>query len=156
MITATSVQPGSFLAIVVATAVAGIIAATLRLRTIAVPVVVLELVFGVVLGPHVLGLKVTPFIAFFGNVGLGLLFFFAGYEIDVNRIRGAPLELALAGWAMSLAIAYAVGGALAAAGVVLSLVYTGSALVSTALGMLIPILSDAGELRTKLGTYLTA
>jgi Kef-type K+ transport system membrane component KefB len=156
MITATSVQPGSFLAIVVATAVAGIIASMLRLRTIAVPVVVLELVFGVVLGPHVLGLKVTPFIAFFGNVGLGLLFFFAGYEIDVNRIRGAPLELALAGWAMSLAIAYAVGGALAAAGVVLSLVYTGSALVSTALGMLIPILSDAGELRTKLGTYLTA
>ena len=156
MITATSVQPGSFLAIVVATAVAGIIASMLRLRTIAVPVVVLELVFGVILGPHVLGLKVTPFIAFFGNVGLGLLFFFAGYEIDVNRIRGAPLELALAGWAMSLAIAYAVGGALAAAGVVLSLVYTGSALVSTALGMLIPILSDAGELRTKLGTYLTA
>jgi Kef-type K+ transport system membrane component KefB len=70
------------------------------LGTTAVPVVVLELVFGVVLGPHVLGLRVTPFIAFFGNVGLGLLFFFTGYEIDVERIRGAPLKLALAGWAM--------------------------------------------------------
>jgi Kef-type K+ transport system membrane component KefB len=62
------------LAIIVATAIAGLIATTLRLGTTAVPVVVLELVFGVVLGPHVLGLKVTPFIAFFGNVGLGLLF----------------------------------------------------------------------------------
>ena len=73
------------------------VATTLRLGTIGVPVVVLELVFGVLLGPHVIGLQVTPFIAFLGNVGLGLLFFFAGYEIDVNRIRGAPLELAVAG-----------------------------------------------------------
>lgn len=45
---------------------------------------------------------------------------------------------------------------LAAAGIVLSLVYTGSALVSTAIGTLIPILSDAGELRTRFGTYLLA
>src|ERR1700744_3662010 len=123
MIAAISVDPGSFLAIVIATALAGILATTLRLGTITVPVVVLELVFGVLLGSHVIGLKGTPFIGFFGNVGLGLLFFFAGYEIEINRIRGAPLELAVAGWTMSLAIAYAVGGALAAGGVVLSLVY---------------------------------
>jgi Kef-type K+ transport system membrane component KefB len=55
---------------------------------------------------------------------------------------------------LSLVIAYALGGLLAAAGVVLSLLYTGSAMATTAIGTLIPILSDAGELRTRFGTYL--
>jgi len=117
-------------------------------------VVVLELVFGVLLGPHVIGLHVTPFLSFFSDLGLGLLFFFAGYEIDLHRIRGMPLRLGMLGWAVSLAVAYSVGGVLAAAGVVLSLIYTGSALASTALGTLLPILSDAGQMRTRLGTYL--
>ena len=47
-----------------------------------------------------------------------MLFFFAGYEIDIQRIRGRPLRLALFGWAMSLAIAYGLGGVLAAVGIV--------------------------------------
>ncbi len=125
-------------------------------RGVLVPVVVIELLLGVVLGPHVLGLHTSQFIDFFSDLGLGLLFFFAGYEIDLRRIAGGPLRLALAGWALSLAIAYAVGGVLAAAGVVLSLLYTGSALATTAIGMLIPILGDSGELRTRFGTYLLA
>jgi Kef-type K+ transport system membrane component KefB len=37
---------------------------------------------------------------------------------------------------------------------VLSLLYTGSAMATTAIGTLIPILSDAGEMRTRFGTYL--
>ena len=85
-----------------------------------------------------------------------MLFFFAGYEIDFERIRGAPLKLAAVGWIISLAIAYAVGGLLAAAGIVLSLLFTGSAIATTAIGTLIPILGDAGELKTRFGTYLLA
>jgi len=121
-----------------------------------VPVVVIELVFGVFLGPQVFGLKSDQFVQFFSDLGLGMLFFFAGYEIDLHRIMGKPLRLALLGWAISLALAYAIGGALAAAGIVLSLLYTGSALATTALGTLIPILSDTGELKTRFGTYLLA
>ena len=45
---------------------------------------------------------------------------------------------------------------LAAAGVVVSYLYTGSALATTAIGTLIPILRDTGELRTRFGTYLLA
>jgi Kef-type K+ transport system membrane component KefB len=85
-----------------------------------------------------------------------MLFFFAGYEIDFDRIRGRPLNLALAGWGISLVLAYGIGGALAAAGVVLSYLYTGSAMATTAIGTLIPILKDAGELRTRFGSYLLA
>ena len=53
-------------------------------------------------------------------------------------------------------LAYSIGGILAAAGIVLSLLYTGSAMATTAIGTLIPILSDAGELRTRFGTKLLA
>jgi Kef-type K+ transport system membrane component KefB len=99
---------------------------------------------------------VNAFTEFFSDLGLGMLFFFAGYEIDLARIRGMPLRLGIFGWAMSLAIAYSLGGLLAAAGVVLSLVYVGSALATTAIGTLLPVLSDTGELRTRFGTYLLA
>ena len=126
-------------------------------RHVFIPVVVLELVLGVVIGPQVLDIAhVDSFTEFFANLGLGMLFFFAGYEIDLGRIRGEPLRLALLGWGPSLAIAYTVGGALAAAGLVLSLVYVGSALATTAIGTLLPVLSDTGEMRTQFGTYLLA
>jgi Kef-type K+ transport system membrane component KefB len=83
-----------------------------------------------------------------------MLFFFAGYEIDVDRIKGRSLELALLGWGLSLVIAYGVGGLLEAAGIVLSLLYSGSATATTAIGTLIPILRDRGELRTQFGSYI--
>jgi Kef-type K+ transport system membrane component KefB len=96
------------------------------------------------------------FIEFFSNLGLGMLFFFAGYEIDFERIRGRPLTLGAFGWLLSIALAYGIGGALAKAGIVLSFLYTGSAMATTAIGTLIPILRDNGELKTRFGTYLLA
>jgi Kef-type K+ transport system membrane component KefB len=149
---ATAVDPAEFLAVVATGAVAGTVSVLLLARGLLVPTVVVELVLGVLIGPEVLGLETSDFIEFFGSLGLGMLFFFAGYEIDLARIAGAPLRLAALGWALSLVLAYALGGVLAAAGVVLSLVYTGSALATTAIGTLIPILSDSGELRTRFGT----
>jgi Kef-type K+ transport system membrane component KefB len=151
-----AVSPETFLAIVGAAAVCGTLTAIATSRGIVVPVVVLELLAGVLIGPQVLGLHPNGFVSFFSDLGLGLLFYFAGYEIDLQRIKGEPLRLALFGWAMSLAIAYTIGGILATTGVVLSLLYTGSALSTTAIGTLIPILSDSGELRTRFGTYLLA
>jgi Kef-type K+ transport system membrane component KefB len=150
------VEPGVFLAVVATAAVSGTLSALLGARGVVVPSVVVELLLGVLIGPQVLGLDTSEFVEFFGSLGLGMLFFFAGYEIDLKRISGEPLRLAALGWAVSLALAYTIGGVLAAAGIVVSLLYTGSALATTALGTLIPILSDSGELRTRLGTYLLA
>ena len=151
------VDAGSFLIIVATGAVAGTIASLAAARNLLLPSVVVELVLGVLVGPDVLAIAdLDSFTDFFSSLGLGMLFFFAGYEIDLRRIRGEPLRLALFGWAMSLALAYGLGGALAAAGIVFSVLYTGSALATTAIGTLIPILSDSGELRTKFGTYLLA
>ncbi len=150
------VDSTSFFLIVVSAAVASL-SVTVLPRRIAPPVVVFELFFGILIGPHGFGWASTDeFILFFSNLGLGMLFYFAGYEIDFDRIRGAPLRLGSRGWLMSIAIAYALGGILAILGVVDSLVYTGSALATTAMGTLIPILRDKGELQTRFGAYLLA
>jgi Kef-type K+ transport system membrane component KefB len=152
----TSVDAESFLVIVAVAALAALLAALVGGR-LTVPVVVIEIVAGIIVGPELLGLADDDsFIDFFSNLGLGMLFFFAGYEIDFQRIRGVPLRLAVLGWLLSLALAYGLGGLLELSGLVLSLLFTGSAMATTAIGTLIPILSDAGELRTRFGTYLLA
>jgi Kef-type K+ transport system membrane component KefB len=149
-----SVDSESFLVVVTAAALAALIGG-LAPRRLLVPVVVVETVLGILIGPELLGLaEPDEFTEFFSSLGLGMLFFFAGYEIDFERIRGIPLRLGALGWILSLALAYSLGGVLALAGVVLSLVFTGSAMATTAIGTLIPILSDARELRTRFGTYL--
>lgn len=151
-----NIDTTSFMAIVLVGAIAAMLVSALPSR-FAPPVVVLEIIFGIIIGPQVLGIaKVNDFITFFSNLGLGMLFFFAGYEIDFDRIRGKALALASWGWLVSITLAYGIGGLLAAAGIVLSFLYTGSALATTAIGTLIPILRDEGELRTRFGTYLLA
>ena len=144
----------SFLAVVVAGALAAFLSGLVSSR-LPLPVVVLEVILGIIIGPDVLGFADSDaFLNFFSNLGLGMLFFFAGYEIDFERIRGNPLRLAVLGWLLSLVLAYSIGGLLTLTGLVLSLLFTGSALATTAIGTLIPVLSDAGELRTRFGTYL--
>ena len=150
------VDAASFLVIVATAAIAGLIVTIVGPRLV-IPVVVVELVLGILVGPQVAGIaKLDPATQFFGNLGLGMLFFFAGYEINFERIRGQPLRFAGAGWVISLGLAYALAGVLAATGVVVSGLYTGSAMATTAIGTLIPILRDAGELRTRFGTHLLA
>ena len=150
------ISPETLLAIMAAVALAGTLAAFAGRAGIAVPVVVVELVSGIVLGPHVLGLQVSSTVLLFKNLGLGLLFFYAGYEIDPRRIAGRPLRLGLLGWGMSLVLAFAAVALLHWAGVAVSVVYGASAVTSTAIGVLAPVLSDTGELDTGLGRYLLA
>jgi Kef-type K+ transport system membrane component KefB len=150
------VDATSFLVIVASAAIAGLVVTALGPR-VAIPVVVVELLFGILVGPEVAGIAhVDPATDFFSRLGLGMLFFFAGYEIDFERVRGQPLKLGFTGWVISLAMAYAIAGALEAGDIVVSGLYTGSAMATTAIGTLLPILSDAGETRTRFGTYLLA
>ena len=150
------VDTTSVLVIVGIAALAGIIVMAISPK-LTIPVVVIELLLGIAIGPQVLDIaQIDDTTEFLGELGLGMLFFFAGYEIDFDRIKGRPLGLGAAGWLLSLGLAYGIGGALAAAGIVLSYLYTGSAMATTAIGTLIPILRDAGEIKTRFGTYLLA
>ena len=150
------VDSESFFVIVLVAAVAAVTVTFVPSR-FAPPVVVLELFLGILVGPQLLDIAGTDsFIDFFSNLGLGMLFFFAGYEIDFVRIRGAPVRLGGSGWLLSIVLAFGIGAILAAAGTIDSFLYVGSAMATTAIGTLIPILRDNGELKTKFGTYLLA
>jgi len=146
----------SLLVIVLTAALSAVIVLAISPRLV-IPVVVVELLLGIAIGPQALDLaSVDDTTQFLSDLGLGMLFFFAGYEIDFERIRGRPLSLAAIGWGLSLVLAFGIGGALAAAGVVVSYLFTGSAMATTAIGTLIPILRDAGELKTRFGSFLLA
>ncbi len=150
------VDTESFFVIVLVSALAAVTVATVPSRFVP-PVVVTELMLGILVGPHAFDIAATDeFTAFFSNLGLGMLFFFAGYEIDFERIRGQPLTLGVMGWVVSIVIAHAFGAVLEATGIVLSALYVSTAMATTAIGTLIPILRDGGELRTRFGTYLLA
>lgn len=120
-----------------------------------VPVVVFEIILGIIAGPSLLGwVQPTQFTDTLGELGLAMLFFVAGNEIDFRAIRGRPLARASLGWVISLVAA--MGVALLLAPTVPSAVVLGIALCSTALGTLLPILRDAKELKTPFGIAATA
>jgi Kef-type K+ transport system membrane component KefB len=122
-----------------------------------VPVVVFEVLLGVLLGPHVLGLIGSEaFIRFMHDVGMVAVMFMAGMEMDFALIRGRPLKLAVAGWGLSLAIAAL---ALAVIHPVLGIKTPPMlviALTTTGLGTLLPILRDGRLLGSPFGAMLLA
>jgi Kef-type K+ transport system membrane component KefB len=74
------------------------------------PSVVLELVLGIVLGPSVLGrVEVDEPVEVLSLVGLAILLFLSGLEIDFTKLRGRTLRVALLGFAASFAIALVLG-----------------------------------------------
>lgn len=123
-------------------------------RWVRVPVVVFELVLGIVVGPSVLGwAEASTLVDFLSEFGLAMLFFVAGTEIQVAALRGRTGRGAIAGWFISLAAGVGIGWIVAPGE---AAVVIGVALSSTALGTLIPILRDAGQLRTPFGRSVSA
>ena len=121
-----------------------------------IPQVVIFLLGGVLIGPHVLGLADTSSIQLLANIGLGFLFLLAGYELDPRLLRQQPGRLAIGGWLMSAAIAVGVTAGLTAAGYIRDYVPVGLALTTTALGTLLPILRDNNMLGGEFGRYVFA
>jgi Kef-type K+ transport system membrane component KefB len=125
-----------------------------RLR---LPSVVLEIVVGIVLGPSVLGwVHVDLPLQVLSLLGLAFLLFLAGLEIDVHQLRGKLLGLVAAGFAASLAIGLAVAGGLAAVGLVEDPLLVAIILTATSLGVVIPVLKDAGQVETGFGQLVIA
>ena len=117
-----------------------------------VPSVVLEIAFGIMVGPQVLGwVKAEGVVEALWTVGLCLLFLLAGIEIDPSRLRGRPIQLAIGGWVFSLVLGLGAGFGLYLLGLVGAPVLVAVALTTTAIGALLPILRDAGELDRKFG-----
>lgn len=120
---------------------------------IRVPIIVFELVLGIVAGPAVLGwVEPTEILEKLSDFGLAMLFFVAGSEIDFRAVSGRPLMRASLGWVISVGLGLVLGFALAPGE---GMVVIAIALSSTALGTLMPILRDAKETDTPFGRAVT-
>jgi Kef-type K+ transport system membrane component KefB len=118
---------------------------------------VLEIVAGVVLGPAVLGwVRADLPVQVLAVVGLAFLLFLAGLEIDLRGLRGRPFVLALAGFAVTLLIGLAAGVAFRAVGWVTSALLLAVTLSATSLGLVVPVLKDAGAAAGPTGQRVVA
>lgn len=118
-----------------------------------VPIIVFELMLGMLAGPAMLGwIQPHEILEKLSDFGLAMLFFVAGSEIDFRAVSGKPLMRASIGWVVSVALGVGVGFLLAPGD---GMIVIGIALSSTALGTLMPILRDARELDSPFGRVVT-
>jgi Kef-type K+ transport system membrane component KefB len=142
---------GSLFVIAAISAFVPLLVGLLRIK---VAEVVLLLGAGVVFGPQVLGLiQVDESITLLSELGLGMLFFLAGLELEAVAVRGESGRLAAFGWFASLVLAGICAVILESAGVVRDGLGVTIALTSTALGTLLPMLRDNHELDTTFGRF---
>jgi Kef-type K+ transport system membrane component KefB len=121
------------------------------------PAIVLEIVLGILIGPDVLGwVSIDTPIQVMSLLGLAFLLLLAGLEVDYERLRGNPLRLSAIGFAVSFGLALLIGFGLHAGGLVKSPLLIGIALSATSLGIVIPVLKDADQVRTPFGQLVVA
>jgi Kef-type K+ transport system membrane component KefB len=122
-----------------------------------VPSVVVELIAGIVIGPVGLGwVTFDEPLRVLSLLGLAFLLFLSGIEIEFDRLRGRLLLLTAAAFATSFGLAALAGFGLAALGLSRAPLLLAIILVATSLGVVVPTLKDAGQLRTQLGQLIIA
>ena len=121
-------------------------------RFLPVPEVVIQILLGILIGPYVLALAhPDTIVTALSDFGLTYLMFMAGTELDLAVMRKGHLGLAAGSWGASVILSLGVGVALHATGLVLDSVVVALCLTTTALTTLLPILRDAGVLRSAIG-----
>jgi Kef-type K+ transport system membrane component KefB len=113
------------------------------------PAVVLELAAGIAVGPQGLGwVEPDDAVRVVALLGLAFLLFLAGLEIEIRNLRGQRLRLALAGFAVTVALGLGLGAVVG--------LLAGIALTATSLGVVVPVLKDAGQVATDYGQQVIA
>jgi Kef-type K+ transport system membrane component KefB len=117
-----------------------------------VPAVVLEIVGGIVIGPQVLAIvRSDVHVMLLSSIGLAFLLFLAGLEVDLDRLRGPLAGLAARAFVVSMALALLAGYALNLVGTDEDPLLLAIIFVATSLGVLVPVLKDAGEIDSEFG-----
>jgi Kef-type K+ transport system membrane component KefB len=120
-----------------------------------VPGAVLQVIFGIVVGPSVLGwARIDAPVQVLSTLGLGMLLFLAGLEIDVDRLRSPLSRLAGVAFGLSFGLAVLIGFLFFLAGQVSTPILLAIILASTSAGLLLPLLKDAGEVATEFGQLI--
>jgi Kef-type K+ transport system membrane component KefB len=145
---------GNLLAVALIAVAAPLVARSIP--AIKVPAVVLEIGAGIVVGPLLGWVDVDQPIAVLSLVGLAFLLFLAGLEIDLLALRGQLLRLTVAAFGFTIGLGVAAGLAFDAAGWVGDPLFLAIALSATSLGLVVPVLKDAGLSERPVGQYTIA
>ena len=122
------------------------------IKPVKVPSPVVEIVAGIIVGPSLLGwVKIDQPINTIALLGLAFLLFLAGLEIDLRGTMASELRAPLIAFAGSLILGLCAGAAFHAVGWVRNPLFLAITLASTSLGLVLPVLQDAGLTKTDLG-----
>ena len=145
------------LSLSVVLAIAVVVPILVDFTRIRVAEVVFLIVGGAVFGPQMIG-WITPSSALtlLSELGMGLLFFLAGMQIDAARLRGRAGRLGATSWLVSVVVATVLSVLLALGDVPVASIGMAIALTTTALGALLPMLKDSGEIETPFGRLFNA
>jgi Kef-type K+ transport system membrane component KefB len=147
----------SFTSVAVVAAIAVVAPLGVAFSGLRLPAIVVEILLGIVVGPQVLGWASNDEpVAVMSLIGLAFLLLLAGLEIDFGRLRGRLLRLTALGYALSFALAVVVGFLLKAGDLVRSPLLVAIILSATGLGVILPILKDAGQTSTSFGQVVIA
>ena len=122
-----------------------------------IPSSVVEISAGILVGPALLDLvHADATIQVFARLGVAILLFLAGLELDFGKLRGRPLKLGIWAYVLSLVIGLVICLPLGAADVIINPLLVAIILSSTSLGIVAPVLKDTGLLDTNTGRFVIA
>ncbi len=125
--------------------------------SVMLPSVVLEIIAGIVIGPSVLAIvHVDQSVSVIAVLGLAFLLFLAGLEIEFDKLRGPVLRVTMMAFVLSFGIALLVALLLKTTGLIETPLLITIILCATSLGVLIPVLKDAGEISSTFGQLIVA
>lgn len=141
--------------VVIAAAVAAPVLAGLAPR-LRLPAVALEIVLGLVLGPAVLDVvQVDLTLSLLSTLGVGYLLFLAGLELDLTTLHGRTGPV-FASFGVTCGLGLVFAGAIHLWDVHDQPLLLAIALASTSLGLVVPILREAGQTRNEFGQTVMA
>ena len=134
-----------------------------RFTVVSIPIVVGEIVAGIVIGQSGLNLvEFSPTLNFLSEFGFAFLMFLSGLEVDISKLSSAgnaddgpgwkrPVPMAFILLAITIGLALVFGYALTALDLARSPLLMALILSTTSLGIVVPILKERGISSTKYG-----
>ncbi len=134
-------QSVSLFLVVLATFIAPFISKIIKL-----PVVITEILIGIVLGPTLFNIvEVSGFLHFLSEFGFLLLMFYVGLEIETEHVSGKLILINIAAFVINIGLSFAIVKMLS-----LNFIWV-ALLVSTSVGIVVGILKELNILNHKIG-----
>ncbi|WIG60822.1 MAG: hypothetical protein OJF49_003570 [Ktedonobacterales bacterium] len=116
------------------------------------PLVVVEIVAGIVIGPYGLHWVTSDAaVQIFSSIGLAFLLFLAGIEVNIRKLRGPILKLAGSAYLLTIVLSFLAAIMLGALRLVIDAPFIAVILTASALGVVLPPLKATGLTTSRFG-----